>query len=260
MIRLIRIELLKLRTVRTAYGLLALTVALTALLTVLRSTRSARNDKIAPLYTAAGQSAVFTLVGFAMLMAMVLGAIVASGEFRHATATLTYLTCPDRRRVLVAKAVAAASAGLALGAIGAGTTIGVGMAFVAGHGYSLALSGATLARYTVGAMLGAALLGVVGVAAGSLVRSQIMVAVGALVWAFFIEAIVGGFFNAAGPYLPFTASTTLAGARLGGGGFGFAGSSTASPLPFAAAATLVAAFGVGVCALAGRTTLARDIS
>lgn len=126
-------------------------------------------------------------------MALLLGAIVASSEFRHATATLTYLACPSRPRVLIAKALAAALAGTAMGAIGAGTTFGVAMAFIAGRHDSLVLAAGTMVRYGLGAMLGAALLGALGVAVGSLIRSQIAVAVGAVVWAFFVESIVGGF-------------------------------------------------------------------
>jgi ABC-type transport system involved in multi-copper enzyme maturation permease subunit len=260
MIRLVHIELLKLRTIRTTYGMLGIVVLLTALLTVLRATRGPRNGDLTRLNGVAGQTTVFTLVGFAMVMAMVLGAIVSSGEFRHATATLTYLTCPNRTRVLVAKAIAAAVAGLGFGAVGSGVATGIGIAFVAGHGYPLEIAGPTLVRYGIGAMLGAALLAAIGVAVGSLIRSQITVAVGILIWAFFVEAILGGFFNSAGPYLPFTASTTLAGARLGGGGFGFAGSSSARPLPFAAAAGLVAAIAVSVSLLASRTTVGTDVT
>ena len=42
-----------------------------------------------------------------MIMAMVLGVTIATGEFRHATATAIYLATPHRARVLTAKAIAA---------------------------------------------------------------------------------------------------------------------------------------------------------
>src|SRR6202035_112182 len=86
----------------------------------------------------------------------------------------------------------------------------------------------------------AALLAAVGVALGTLVRAQLGAVIGVFAWALFVEPIVGGLFNFIGPYLPFTAVTTLAGSRLGGGGFGFSGSSSATALPFAATAVLVA--------------------
>jgi ABC-2 type transport system permease protein len=259
MIGLVRLELLKLRTVRSSYGLLGLAAALTALDAVLRASR-AGNGRIAPLDTAAGLRTVCTLTGFAMLMAMVLGATTASGEFRHGTATLTYLESPNRARVLIAKALCAALCGLALGAIGAAVATGIGLAFVAGRGYDVALAGGTIARYGIGAGLAAALLAAVGVGVGSLVRAQIAAVVGVLIWAIFVESIVGGLFNSIGPYLPFTAATTLAGASLGGGGFGFAGTSTATALPFAAAAALIAAVTLVIAFAAARTTVTADIS
>jgi hypothetical protein len=128
-----------------------------------------------------------------------------------------------------AKVIAAALVGLVFGAAGSAVPTGIGLAFVAGHGDAIALAGATIARHAGGAVLGAGLLAAVGVGLGTLVRAQLGAVIGVFAWAFFLEAIVGGLFNSVGPYLPFTATTTLAGSRLGGGGFGFSGSSSATP-------------------------------
>lgn len=250
MIHLIRIELLKLRTTRTAAGLLGITVVLTALDAVLRSSRAGN-----VLDTADGLRNVVTLTGFALLMAMLLGAIMATGEFRHATATLTYLTCPKRARVEAAKAVAAAIGGLVIGAAGAVTATAVALIFTAGHGYAPALAGDA-----AGATLGAGLLAAVGVGIGSLVRSQTVLLVALVIWPLFVESIFGNLFNGISPYLPFTAATTLGGARLGGGGFGFAGTNSATALPFVAAAALLVAVAVAIGALADRTTVGSDIT
>ena len=46
-----------------------------------------------------------------------LGVTISSGEFRHQTATLTYLATPNRTRVLAAKAVAAAAGGAVFGLV-----------------------------------------------------------------------------------------------------------------------------------------------
>jgi ABC-type transport system involved in multi-copper enzyme maturation permease subunit len=259
MTRLIRIELLKLRTTRLTYGLLAVGASLTALDAVLRNAR-AGHGKLASLSAGAGLTNVLTITGFALLMAAVLGVTVSSGEFHHQTATLTYLEVPNRTRVLLAKVFAAAAVGLVFGAVGAAVTTGIALAFVAGHGYSIALAGGTIARYAGGAILGGALLASLGVALGSLIRAQLGAVIGVFVWAFFVESIVSGLFNSIGPYLPFTATTTLAGARLGGGSFGFAGSSTASALPFVGAAALVAGVAVVLAVVAARTTVVRDIT
>jgi ABC-2 type transport system permease protein len=259
MTRLVRIELLKLRTTRLTYGLLALAAVLTALDAVLRAAR-AGHGKLAPLATAAGLANVLTVTGLAMLIAWVLGVTVSSGEFRHQTAALTYLAFPRRSRVLVAKLIAAGLVGLVFGTIGSAVTTGVGLAFVASHGDPIALAGTTIARYAAGAAFGAALLAALGAALGTLVRAQLGGVIGVFAWALFVEPIVGGLFNSIGPYLPFTAATTLAGSQLGGGGFGYSGSSSATALPFAAAAVLVTGLAIILSLIASRTSLRHDIA
>jgi ABC-2 type transport system permease protein len=136
MIRLIRTELLKLRTIRASYGLLAAAVAMTALEAILTASRAGGGGPggIPGLGTVAGLTAVVTSTDVAILLAMVFGATVASGEFRHGTATATYLATPDRNRVLLAKAFAAAGAGLLLGLAAAAVATGAGLAFVAAKG------------------------------------------------------------------------------------------------------------------------------
>ncbi|MHB8290327.1 MAG: hypothetical protein ACYDEY_14075 [Acidimicrobiales bacterium] len=263
MTRLVRIEWLKLRTMRTTFGVLATSAALTALFASLEASRAGNGTSgVAPLYTASGLTTVTTVTGWSMIFAAVLGVIVSSGEFRHATATLTYLASPNRSRVLVAKATVGAGAGAVFGALSAVIAIGVGLIFVAAHGYQVVLGASTLASHAAGAALGAALFGAIGVAVGTLIRSQLAGVIGVFVWALVIESLIGGLFTAARPYLPYTAATTLAGIKLGGAAFGPAHglAGVAGPLPFAAAAVLVAAVGVAIAALAARTTLTRDIT
>jgi ABC-2 type transport system permease protein len=261
MIRLIRIELLKLRTVRVSYGLLATAAALTALFASLEAARAGRaGSGVGPLSTVSGLSTVTTVTGFAMLLAAVLGVTVASGEFRHGSATLTYLATPGRGRVLIAKALAAAGIGAIFGLVAAVIATGAGLAFAAGHGDRIALGAGTLAGHGAGAILGAALLAAAGAGLGALIRSQLAGVIGIFAWGIVIESLLGGLFTAVRPYLPYTAATTLAGVRLGGAAFGPAhGLSGGSPLPFAATAGLVAAIAVVISAVAARTTVPRDI-
>jgi ABC-2 type transport system permease protein len=261
MIRLIRIELLKLRTVRVSYGLLATAAALTALFASLEAARAGRaGSGVGALSTVSGLSTVTTVTGFAMLLAAVLGVTVASGEFRHGSATLTYLATPGRGRVLIAKALAAAGIGAIFGLVAAVIATGAGLAFAAGHGDRIALGAGTLAGHGAGAILGAALLAAAGAGLGALIRSQLAGVIGIFAWGIVIESLLGGLFTAVRPYLPYTAATTLAGVRLGGAAFGPAhGLSGGSPLPFAATAGLVAAIVVVISAVAARTTVPRDI-
>jgi ABC-type transport system involved in multi-copper enzyme maturation permease subunit len=258
--RLVRIELLKLRSTRLSYGLLATGAGLSAAFAVLSAFR-AGSKAMAPLDTASGLAAVITATGFALLMAAVLGITVSSGEFRHHTATATYLATPDRTRVLAAKVVAAALAGAVCGLVASAATTGTGLAFVAARGYEVALGGGTMTRYAAGAAGGAALMAAAGAGLGSLIRSQLAAVIGVFAWAAVAEAVIGSLLPSVRPYLPYTAATTLAGTRLGGASFGAGLHVTGpGPLPFAAAAALVAGVAVLLAAAASRTTVPADIT
>jgi ABC-2 type transport system permease protein len=267
MTRLVGAELLKLRTVRLPAGLLITAAALTALFASVEASHAGRPaSAIGPLSTASGLDAVTTVTGWAMLLAAVLGVTISSGEFRYATATLTYLATPARGRVLAAKAVTAAVAGGCFGLTAAIVATAAGLGFAAGHHDRPALSAAALAGHGAGAVLGAALLAVLGAGLGSLVRSQLAGIVGVFVWGLVIEQFLGGFLTSLRPYLPYTAATTLAGVKLGIGPGGFRvaikvpGHTVAGPLPFAEAAALVAGLAILTCAVAALTTLRRDIA
>lgn len=260
MISLVRIELEKLRTVRLTYGLVATAVALSGLFSVLAASR-AGGKAIAPLYTASGLTSVTTTTGFAMLLAAVLGVASSAGEFRHSTATLTYLATPDRSRVLSAKALAVGLVGAVFGLLAAVVTTVVGVAYAGASGDPIALSWGTMASHVGGAALAAALLGVVGVGVGSLVRGQVGAIIAVFAWSIVIESVLGGLFTSARPYLPYTAANTLAGIKFGGAAFGMGGATSGpGPLPFVAAAALVAGVATILSALAARTTVRRDIT
>src|SRR5262245_27043066 len=219
MIRLIRTELLKLRTTRVSYGLLATAIAMTAMEAILTAVRAGSGGPqgVPGLSTTAGLTAVVTSTDVAILLAMAFGAIVSSGEFRHGTATGTYLATPDRSRVLLAKSVAAAGAGLLLGLAAAAVATGAGLAFVAAKGVPVALSWATLARFGAGAALAAGLLAAAGVALGSLVRQQLGAIITVFAWGLLIEQIVAMLFHSVAPYPPVRAASPIAGIPLTAG-------------------------------------------
>jgi len=261
MIRLIRVELLKLRTTRLTYGLLATAAVLTGVFAVIEAARAGSGSGPAPLSTASGLNDVITAGIWALVLATVMGVTVSSGEFRHGTATLTYLATPHRGRVLTAKAVAGACAGAVFGLAGYVMALGVGLSFVAARGYHVAIGDATLVRYAIGHIVGTALLAAIGVGVGSLVRSQLAGVIGVFAWTIVIESILGGLFTSIRPYLPYTAASTLSGTSPGGSAFGPAhGLAGPSPLPFAAAAALLAGLAIVFCAVAARTTVARDVT
>lgn len=255
MARLTRVELTKLRSTGLPWVLLAASTALTLLLAILRATRSGTggNARLAagPLNTARGLSAALASPDYALILAMVLGAVIASGEFRHRTATWTYLAAPARARVLTAKCAAALAAGALFGLAASVANTAVGLSFVAAHGYHLALGPETIIRYAAGDTLACALVTALGVGAGTLIRSQIAAVITVFAWSFLIEGILGALTASVAAYLPYQAAISLAGAPLTGGG---------TPLPFAAAAAVIAAAALVLAAAAARITLPKDIA
>jgi ABC-2 type transport system permease protein len=261
MIRQIRIELLKLVTVRLSYGLLAFAAALTGIFSAIEASRAGKVSGVAPLNTYSGLSTIVTGGVWGLILAAVLGVTISSGEFRHQTATLTYLATPDRTRVLAAKMVAAAAGGAVFGLAVYLVAAGVGLGFVAGHGYPVSIGTVTFVRYGLGHLVGGALLASLGAVLGSLVRSQLAAVIGVFVWSIILESLIGGLFTSIRPYLPYTVGTTLAGTALGAAGFGPSHAvSSAAPLPFAAAAALLVALAAVLAAVAARTTVRRDVT
>src|SRR5262249_10227356 len=207
----IRAEMLKLTTIRLPLGLLATGSVLTAAMALPTAARAGTGASMADaaLNTAAGLTGVLATSYFAMIMAMVLGVTIATGEFRHAT--LTYLATPHRTQVIAAKAVTAFAAGLIFGLAGAAITTGIGLAVTLAKGYHETLAAVTIARYAAGAVLGSGLLASLGTGLGSLIRSHLAAVITVFLWSFLAENTLGGPVHPIAPYLPFMAATSLAG-------------------------------------------------
>jgi len=259
----IRVELLKLRTTRLTYGLLLTGAAVTALFTNLEAALGGKGSSgPKPLYTASGFTDVFTGGIWLLLFAAVAGVTVTTSEYRHHTATLTYLALPDRNRVLRAKMVAGALTGLVFGLAAVVVAGGTAVGFTLAKGYQIPLSDATMIRFAVGSLLAGALLSAIGTGVGALVKSQLAGIVSVFVWTIVIESLIGGLFNSTRPYLPYTAATNLGGAALGGAAFGPAhsGAGTGTPLPFAATVALLLAVAAAVTVAAAMTSVRSDVT
>ena len=203
-------------------------------------------------------AAVAVMPGSGKHRLQLLGVVIASGEFRHKTATDTYLDPPYRSRVLAAKAIAAAAAGTVLGAAAAATATGIALGFAASRGYPLALPGPAIAGYTGGTVIGSALLAAAGAGTGSLIRQQTSAIVAVVAWGLVIELVVGATVTALGRFLPYTAAAMLAGDTSGGGMPQIPRGVTA--LPYPAAIAVLAAVAVALAAVAALTTVGRDVT
>jgi ABC-2 type transport system permease protein len=217
MLTAIRTELLKIRTTRLTFGLLAAAAGLTLMVIILEVAQAGTGGvgatSIPSLATKEGLRDILTNTGFAMLVATVFGATVSSGEFRHRTATDTYLDQPNRVLVLVSKLIAGMIVGLLFGLIATVLTNAVGLGVASAKGYTIAVSSGDIVLYTVGAIVGAGLMAGVGVAIGALIRGQLPTLIVIFVWCMAVEQILSRVSPSLGRFLPLLTATTLGGAN-----------------------------------------------
>ena len=202
MIAVFRSELLKLRTTRTAVvlalGLYAISVI--AIVGSLIVSDSLDESTQADLPSSAG---------FAVLFAILFGILVMTGEYRHGTATPTFLATPQRERVLIAKSLAAAIGGLTLALSALVLVYVVAVPWLLVTGESVLLFERDPLRGALGLIAASAIWGALGVGVGAVVRSQVGAMIGTLVWFLIAEPLVGHLLSGVSPYLPGAALGTI---------------------------------------------------
>ncbi len=239
--RLVGSELLKLRTTpRTVVGLVMPLLAIVVLGTVGNIVSS---DEPRPESTLAD---ILAVAGFAGVIAMILGVLVVTWEFRHGTITGTFLVVPRRERVVAAKAAAASLAGALLAVVAAGLGLAIAYVWIGGDpGVSFGDVWGRAAR-----MVGSsAIYGALGVGLGAIVRGQALAIVLGFVWFLVVEPLVFGLYDDVGRYLPGRVLTELAGASGGD-----------VHLPTAAAVGLSLAYGLALVAVGTALTVRRDVA
>jgi len=246
MTRLVRAELLKLRTTRAAAGVLALTVAVTALImtaVVLLAGRPGQPAVDSALLT----DLVVVAKGPLVVLALILGVLAMSGEFRHGTATPTFLVTPWRGRVVAAKIVALALAGVALAAASAVVALGIGLPWLRSEGVEVAV-GADAGARLLGLAATSALHAVLGVGLAALVRNQLVAVAAGLLW-MRVEDLLPAVLNrpGLGRWLPEGAAAALTGP-------------SAATLPMWAGGLLFAAYGLALTLLGTRLVVRRDLT
>jgi len=205
---LLAAEFLKLRTTRTTWVLLAATVAVSAL-AVASAVIVGADSSALNLESDRRLRAVLNVVASGAIFVLALGIIITAGEYRHRTATDTFLTTPRRWRVIAAKLGVAATTGIVFGALSAGVSIAVANLSYRLEGYTFPLGSSEGWSTLAGAVLYAALFGALGAATGSMVRNQVAAIVGWLAWLFVVEHIAVGFLPDVGRWLPAAAGQAL---------------------------------------------------
>lgn len=213
MARLVAGEFSKIFSTRLWFWLLLVGMAVTALYVTLGIAFADNPSQPSPpLDTAEGQRTLFA-VGSSPAAAVlaVLAAIGVAGEFRHRTASATFLATPRRGQVLLAKVAAYLVVGVGYAAACLALTIAMAMPWLASKDIAVSLTANGLPEAFAGAAIAVALFAPIGVGLGALLREQIGVTVGLLLYLFVIEPILARIpaLEPIAAYLPGTAARAL---------------------------------------------------
>ena len=247
--RLVRTELLKLRTTRTfvAGVCFAPVVAALVAIAILSAAGKQGNDPLGPnslTHVLGGSTAVITVI------AVLLGVLGMSGEYRHQTITTTFLASPRRRDVVIAKLVAHALTGALMALLSLAVAAAIAVPWLHASGIDVHLDGEGT-RVALGLVASTALYGALGVSIGALLRNQTTAAAMVLIWLLAVEGVIGDLVHGAAfvRWLPAAAGRAIV--HIGPSGDGLA-------VP--AAAGVFALYVVGFAAAATRFTVDRDIT
>jgi ABC-type transport system involved in multi-copper enzyme maturation permease subunit len=206
----LRSELRKITTIRTIALVLLGAAALTAVGVLFDGASS-------PARELAGVDEQRRLLGggsVVVFFVTVAGALLVTSEFRYGTIRPTLLFEPRRRIVLAAKLIAGALAGVVFGAVCLGASFTAGLVLFNARGVDVVVTGADALELIVGTLAACVLGAILGVAVGTLIRSQVGAVLALVAYAFVLDA---GIFRAEpslGRYLPGKASDAVAGQNV----------------------------------------------
>lgn len=203
----LRAELLKIRSTRTTTGLLVGLIALALIFTILTCTLSPMSQ----LLTEQDQTSLLSFGSIAGVFAALAGVMLFTSEYRFGTIRPTSLFNPSRNRLFSSKVIAGVLSGLVFGVIGEGLVFAIGIAIFKIRGVDIVMSGANMTELIVGAIVGTALWGAIGVGLGAIITNQVGAVIALLAWGFVVENLVFGFLPKIGRFLPVHSSDAMMG-------------------------------------------------
>lgn len=175
MIRLVRAELLKLRTTQVWFWLLLGSLAIAALVVI---APIASGD----VKTSADLANMFTGAGTAYLPVFVLGVLGVTTEFRYQTITPTVLATPSRWALVTAKMLAYALVGAVYAALCVLVQLAIAVPWLNARNVDVTLGSNDVPQALVSVFATVALFGIIGLGVGALMKNQIVaVTVGMIV-------------------------------------------------------------------------------
>ena len=200
-------EARKLTSTRGTYGLALGAVAIVAVAVPSMVGDAAVEELAKPLHR---QQVLFPVI-FTRLFALVLGIRAVTDEFRYGTAIPTFLAIPGRHRVVAAKALVLAAAGLVVTVTAEAVMLALAYGLSRARGVALNFGIADATALAGAAAAGAgALWAVIGVGVGATVRHQLSAVLVPVVWVMFVEdSLVAAHWPRLAPYLTAQAGMNL---------------------------------------------------
>jgi len=284
-IRLLSAETRKLWTIWSTYVLFGIVVVVDLLfgfaLAFAPGGRRGGTAGIVPHGSELWFANVFSVLGNSRLLALVLGVLIITGEYRHRTATPVFLAEPRRGRVVTAKLGIGFLGGIALGGLSMLAGLVLGLVLVALKVHScLTFSGVQQgmaqaacrahngvyfvanthdmwhqwSRIAPGIVLGTGLFVIYGVGLGALLKNQVVAIVTGLGFTLVVESIIGAIWPTIGEYLPGQAATALEDTKT------TVGIGHAEQLPWWGGAVMLVIYGVVLTVVGTLTTIRSDVT
>jgi hypothetical protein len=257
----VRSEWIKIRTTAVLLTMTLIALALNALfllaIFLARNGGGGNGAFVSPGYTVPHTTQQLrNLVGSGFpgyLLALLLGVLVVTTEFRHKTVTTSFLVTPHRPRLVGAKLVLAAVLGAALAVLMLVETVLGGGVTLAARGGSFSAMLRQLPAVAPGMLLVFALFAILGVGVGSLLTNQVAAIVVSLGWFVLLEGILVQIVHSAERWVPTGAASAAANITRGrGADFGL--------FSWWEGALLMLGYGLAFAAIGSLVLTRRDIS
>ena len=190
------------------------------------------------------------------IFVIILGIMLMAGEFRHGTAVATFLAAPKRGSVVLAKLAVAAIGGVLMMLISSLVSFAAGFIALQSFPEAAAPNPDLFANTLLASVVAGAVLAVVGVSLGTLIRNQMLAIVGALVYLFIVDPLLLALFPDAGKWLPSGLITAMLALDIDAPALGF---DTSEYLPAITATLVLLVYGAVFAVTAWSTSLKRDI-
>jgi ABC-2 type transport system permease protein len=205
---LIHAELLKLQTIRAFWAYIAFALAFVPVSIALTMTVS--NDGLL-LDSSEGITAVFSAASAGGLLLLLVGITMMAGEFRHNTATTTFLITPDRRRMIAAKLAAGSVVGVLATAVSSLLTLAIALPWLAARDIDVSLLSTDVGAPILGGLIGTGLMTALGIGLGAVMPNQTLAITVVIVWSTLVEALLINVVPEVGRWLPMGAASALGG-------------------------------------------------